>query len=69
MAGVALLPRLALQFVGGRAYAELQGSLWAFAGAGGGARRHPAARYSDIARRHRRAMWFVWGALALIAPG
>ena len=69
MAGVALLPRLALQFVGGRAYAELQGSLWAFAGLGAVLAGIQLLVYSDIARRHRRAMWFVWGAFALIAAG
>lgn len=69
MAGVALLPRLALQFVGGRAYAELQDSLWAFAGLGAVLAGIQLLVYSDIARRHRRAMWFVWGAFALIAAG
>ena len=69
MAGVALLPRLALQFVGGRAYAELQGSLWAFAGLGTVLAGIQLLVYSDIARRHRRAMWFVWGAFGLMAAG
>jgi O-antigen/teichoic acid export membrane protein len=69
MAGVALLPGLALQFVGGAAYAQLEGTLWAFAGLGAVLAGIQLLVYSDIARRHRRAMWFVWGAFALIAAG
>ncbi len=69
MAGVALLPVLALQFVGGGAYVDLQGSLWAFAGLGAVLAGIQLLVYSDIARRHRRAMWFVWGAFAMIAVG
>jgi O-antigen/teichoic acid export membrane protein len=69
VAGVVLLPRLALQFVGGRAYADLQGSLWAFAGLGAVLASIQLLIYSDIARRHRRAMWFVWAAFGLIAAG
>lgn len=69
MAGVAALPDLALQFVGGAAYAELTGTLWAFAGLGAVLAGIQLLVYSDIAKRHRRAMWFVWGAFALIAAG
>ena len=69
MAGVALLPGLAVEFVGGAEYAALRGRLWAFAGLGAVLAGIQLLVYSALARRHRGAVWYLWTALALIAAG
>lgn len=69
MAGVWLLPRLALSFVGGAAYAEIAPQLWMFAAVGGMLAGIQLLVYNSIARRHARAVWFVWAALAGIVIG
>ncbi len=69
VAGVALLPGLALQFVGGTEYAALSGRLWTFAALGTVLAGIQLLVYSALARRHRGAAWWLWGALALIAAG
>ena len=69
MAGVALLPGLAVQFVGGGAYAALRDRLWAFAGLGAVLAGIQLLVYSALARRHHGAVWYLWTALAVIAAG
>ncbi len=67
--GVALFPALALEFVGGGEYAALSDRLWAFALLGTVLAGIQLLVYSALARRHRGAVWWLWGALALIAAG
>ena len=69
VAGVAVLPRLAVEFVGGDAYAALGGRLWAFAALGTVLAGIQLLVYSALARRHPGAVWYLWTALALIAAG
>ena len=59
----AVLPGLALVFVGGHAYAEASGTLWAFAVVG------TLLVYSALARRHQRSVALLWLALAAIVVG
>jgi len=67
--GVAALPHLAVEFVGGGAYAAVAGRLWAFAALGSVLAGIQLLVYSALARRHPGAVWYLWGALALIAAG
>lgn len=67
--GVALLPNVAVEFVGGGEYAALSGRLWAFAGLGTVLAGIQLLVYSALARRHPGAVWYLWGALAVIAAG
>lgn len=62
-ATVAALPSLALVFVGGAAYAEIAGFLWAFAWLGTVLALIQLLVYSAIARGHTRALWVLWLAL------
>jgi O-antigen/teichoic acid export membrane protein len=66
---VAVLPALALVFVGGSEYAALQGELWAFAGLGAVLAGVQLLVYSAIARRHAGAVWYLWAALVAITAG
>ncbi len=69
LAVVAVLPALALVFVGGSEYAALQGELWAFAGLGAVLAGVQLLVYSAIARRHAGAVWYLWAALVAITAG
>ena len=66
----ALLPRLALVFVGGSEYAEIQDQLWLFAVLGTVLSLLQLLVYAVLARRGTRSVYLVWGALvALLAIG
>ncbi len=69
VAGVLALPRLALAFVGGEAYAAVGPDLWLFALLGTVAAMVQLLVQTALARRHRRAVVWVWGALAAVAAG
>jgi O-antigen/teichoic acid export membrane protein len=59
----AILPGLALVFVGGTAYSEIQGSLWLFAVLGTVLSLLQLLVYAVLARRGTRSVYLVWGAL------
>jgi O-antigen/teichoic acid export membrane protein len=65
----AVLPGLALVFVGGHAYAEASGTLWAFAVVGTLLAAVQLLVYSALARRHQRSVALLWLALATIVIG
>ena len=67
--GVLILPELALAFVGGQAYAAVRPDLWLFALLGTVAAMVQLLVQTALARRHRQAVWWVWGALATVAAG
>lgn len=67
--GVLALPGLALAFVGGLAYEAVQPDLWLFAVLGTVTAMVQLLVQTALARRHRRAVWWVWGALAAVAAG
>lgn len=67
VAGVLLLPGLALQFVGGAAYAPVRDDLWLFATLGTVLAMVQLLVYGALARRHPRAVLLLWGALAATA--
>ena len=71
VAGVALLSSLAVVFIGGPEYADLQGRLWAFAGLGTLLAMLQLMIYSVVARQHQRMVLVVWAglvALLCVAP-
>jgi O-antigen/teichoic acid export membrane protein len=66
----AVLPRLALVFVGGSDYAEIQGRLWLFAVLGTVLSLLQLLVYAVLARRGTRSVYLVWGTLvAVLAIG
>jgi len=65
----AALPGIAVVFVGGHAYAEVAGSLWAFAAVGTVLAAVQLLVYSALARRHQRSIGLLWVALAAISAG
>ena len=64
--GCALLPRLALIFVGGQEYAEIDDRLWLFAVLGTVLSLLQLLIYAVLARQGTRSVWLVWGALATV---
>lgn len=64
---VALLPDLSVEFVGGDAYAQTAGRLWAFAILGTTFAGIQLLVYSALARRHAHAVWVVWAGVIAIA--
>lgn len=64
--GVLALPRLALAFVGGPAYAAVQPYLWLFALLGTVIAMIQLLVQTALARGHRSAVWWVWGAFATV---
>lgn len=62
--GVAALSGLALEFVGGAAYAPVRSSLWLFAALGTVLAMVQLLVYSALAQRHPRAVVSLWVALA-----
>ena len=64
--GCALLPRLALIFVGGQEYAEIDDRLWLFAVLGTVLSLLQLLIYAVLARQGTRSVWLVWGALAAV---
>ena len=65
----AALPGVALVFVGGHAYAEVAGSLWAFAAVGTVLAAVQLLVYSALARRHQRSIGLLWVALVAVSAG
>ena len=66
VAGTVLLPGLSLAFVGGPAYAAVQPDLWLFAVLGTVVAMIQLLVQTALARAHRHAVWWVWGALAVV---
>ena len=69
IAGVLLLPRLALAFVGGSAYSQVSGQLWLFAVLGTVLSMLQLLVYAVLARSGRRPVLFVWLAFSLLIVG
>ena len=66
VAGTVLLPRLSLAFVGGPAYAAVEPDLWLFAVLGTVIAMIQLLVQTALARAHRHAVWWIWGALAVV---
>ncbi len=69
--GVALLSRLAVTFVGGAEYAEIQDQLWLFALLGTILAMLQVMVYNVVARQRQRSVLFIWAALVtllVVAP-
>ncbi len=66
VAGVAALSDLAVVFIGGPEYAELQSRLWAFAVLGTLLALLQLMIYNIVARQRQRAVLMVWAALAVL---
>src|SRR3954468_6230066 len=64
--GVAVLHRIAVEFVGGSAYADIGSLLWAFAALGTLLAMLQIMVYDAVARQHRRAVYLVWAALLAV---
>ncbi len=68
--GAYLLPDLAVAFVGGAEYVEIENRIWAFAGIGTLAAMLQLLVYGTVARQHRNAVWAIWAGVAtLVAVG
>ena len=65
-AGAWLLAPLAVTFVGGEAYAELESTIWGFAALGGLLAMIQLVVYGSMARQHRAAVGLLWGGLAAL---
>jgi hypothetical protein len=63
---VAVLHRIAVEFVGGHAYAEIGSLLWAFAALGTLLAMLQVMVYDAVARQHRSAVYLVWAALVAV---
>ncbi len=66
VAGTALLPDLAVMFIGGPEYAELSDLLWLFAALGTLLAMLQLMVYNVVARQRQRAVFVVWAGLALL---
>lgn len=64
-----LLAPLAIFFVGGEQFGEIEGSLWLFAILGSIHSMLQLVVYSVIARQGQRSVYLVWGALATLVVG
>jgi O-antigen/teichoic acid export membrane protein len=64
--GVALLSKLAVIFVGGPAYTDLQDRLWVFAALGTVLAMIQLMIYDVVARQHQRMVLVVWAALLVL---
>jgi O-antigen/teichoic acid export membrane protein len=69
IAGVLLLPRLALAFVGGAAYSQVSDQLWLFAVLGTVLSMLQLLVYAVLARSGRRPVLFVWLAFCVLIVG
>ncbi len=67
--GVLALPGLGLAFVGGPAYAGVRADLWVFATLGTVTAMVQLLVQTAVARQHRTAVAWVWGALATVLVG
>jgi O-antigen/teichoic acid export membrane protein len=66
---ILVVPDLALAFVGGAAYAAVQPDLWLFAVLGTVTAMIQLLVQTALARTHRGAVWWIWGALVLVVAG
>jgi O-antigen/teichoic acid export membrane protein len=66
VAGVAVLHTIAVEFVGGQAYAEIGSMLWAFAALGTLLAMLQVMVYDAVARQNRNAVYLVWAALVAV---
>jgi O-antigen/teichoic acid export membrane protein len=66
VACTALLASIAVVFIGGSEYSDLQGQLWAFALLGTLLAMIQLMIYDVVARQHQTMVFFVWGALAAL---
>src|SRR3712207_3269785 len=66
VAVAAVAGRLAVVFVGGAEYAELEGDIWAFALLGTVLAMLQLLVYAVVARQHAGAVLVVWGGLAAV---
>jgi len=64
-----VVPDLALVFVGGEAYSAVADDLWLFAVLGTVTAMIQLLVQTALARTHRRAVWWIWGAFALVVAG
>jgi hypothetical protein len=64
--GAALLPTIAVEFVGGREYHAIASLLWVFAGLGTLLCMLQVMVYDVVARQLRRVVFFVWAALVAV---
>jgi O-antigen/teichoic acid export membrane protein len=64
--GVAVLHRVAVEFVGGRAYGEIGSMLWAFATLGTLLAMLQVMVYDAVARQHRSAVYLIWVTLVAV---
>jgi O-antigen/teichoic acid export membrane protein len=67
VAGVAVLSPIAVSFVGGPAYSDLQDQLWLFAVLGTLLAMIQLMVYDVVARQHQRMVFVVWAALVALA--
>jgi O-antigen/teichoic acid export membrane protein len=68
-AGTAVLSGLAVAFIGGPQYAQVEDRLWVFALLGTLLSMLQLLVYSVLARQSRRAVLFIWAALLVVAVG
>ena len=61
--GVAVLSRIAVEFVGGQQYLPIQSLLWVFASLGTLLAMVQLLVYNVVARQHQRAVYVIWAAL------
>lgn len=66
VAGAAVLSGLAVVFVGGPAYADLQSKLWAFAGLGTLLAMLQLMVYNVVAKQHQRSVFVIWAGLVVL---
>jgi O-antigen/teichoic acid export membrane protein len=69
--GTAVLSGIAVAFIGGSQYADLQGLLWAFAALGTVLAMLQLMVYNVVARQHQRTVYVIWAALlalVVVAP-
>ena len=66
VAGVAIFPELAVMFVGGPEYVDLQDRLWLFALLGTVLALIQLMIYDVVARQHQRTVLVVWAALVVL---
>jgi O-antigen/teichoic acid export membrane protein len=66
VACTALLASIAVVFIGGSEYSELQGTLWAFAVLGTLLAMIQLMIYDVVARQHQKMVFVVWAALAAL---
>jgi len=62
-----LFPSVALFFVGGDAFVEIEPQLWMFALVGTALSVVQLLLFSELARQGRSATWFIWAALILLS--